>query len=284
MLPKIFDRAGTLKVVEKLTDGHPIHAGHVYIAPPDVHLLVEHGRLRLVRGPKENRHRPAIDPLFRSAAYSYGARVIGVILSGNLDDGASGLAAIKERGGISIVQDPAEAPFPEMPRNALKERRADYCLPVEQISPLLIRLVNEKARNHKKRAVSDRLEIENFIAEMKPPSIDDMKVLGKPVELSCPDCNGALWEIKEGKNIRYRCRVGHAFSMENLESGQAEQVEAALWAAVRSLEERATILRRLATEARKGKRPLAAQVFEKKYRDMEPAAQIIRNLLAKTPR
>jgi two-component system, chemotaxis family, protein-glutamate methylesterase/glutaminase len=281
MLPKIYGQTGTFRVVEKLEDGHPIQPGHLYIAPPDIHLLVEYGRVRLARGPKENRHRPAIDPMFRSAACVYGSRVIGVLLSGNLDDGTSGLVAIKECGGTTVVQDPEDALFPDMPRNALDGHAVDYCLPINQMSSLLTRLVAERPKMRKGDKIPRNVEIETSIAYMKPPSIDEMKMIGKPSAISCPECDGALWEIKEGNKTRFRCRVGHGYSQEALEEDQADKVENALWSAVRTLEERASILRGLAAEARKHNNPLTASVFEKKYQEIEPAAKTLRALLVK---
>ncbi|MDB6123055.1 MAG: CheB methylesterase [Pedosphaera sp.] len=284
VLPKILNRAGTLKVLERLNDGHPLRPGHVYVAPPDVHLLTERGQVRLISGPKENRHRPAIDPLFRSAAYEYGERVIGVLLTGNLDDGTSGLMAIKERGGIVVVQDPKDALYPDMPRNFLEQQKADYCLPLSEIGPLLAKLVKERGKKGKAKPVSKRLEIENGIAKLKPTNLDQMEVLGKPSSLTCPECDGGLWEIKEGKKLRFRCREGHAYSGESLIEGQSESVETALWAAVRALEERVTILQRLASQARERKHSHTEAIFEQKRRELEPAAKTIRAMLGKIPR
>jgi two-component system chemotaxis response regulator CheB len=280
LLPTIFNRIGTIRAVEEVTNGQPIRAGQLYVAPPDMHLMAEYGRLRLVRGPKENRHRPAIDPLFRSAAQAYGPRVIGALLTGNLDDGSAGLMAVKECGGITVVQDPLDALYPEMPRNALTQQNPDYCLPLRGIGPLLKGLVLERVNTRRNGHVPERVERETKIAEMTGP-MNDMKGLGKPSSLTCPECNGALWETKEGKMLRFRCHVGHAFSGESLDAGQAEELEAALWSAVRALEEREMLLQRLAQNARRQKHDLTAAEFEKRCREMAPAAKIIRSMLLK---
>jgi two-component system, chemotaxis family, protein-glutamate methylesterase/glutaminase len=280
MLPTILSRVGTLRTVEKVTNGQAIRPGHLYVAPPDMHLMVEDGHLRLVRGPKENRHRPAIDPLFRSAARAYGPQVIGTLLTGNLDDGSAGLMAVKACGGITVVQDPLDALYPEMPRNALTQQNPDYCLPLRGIGPLLKDLVMERANARRDGHVPERVERETEIAEMTGP-MNDMEGLGKPSTLTCPECNGTLWEIKDRKMLRFRCHVGHAFSGESLDAGQAEELEAALWSAVRSLEEREMLLRRLAQNARRQKHDLTAAEFEKRCREIAPAAKIIRSILLK---
>jgi|SRR5882724_1676203 len=142
VLPSILKHAGILNAQHPI-DQQKIEMGNIYVAPPDHHLLIEQGLIRVVRGPKENRHRPAIDALFRSAAIAYGAQVVGVVLTGALDDGTAGLLAIKQRNGIAIVQDPNDAIYPDMPRSALKHVAVDYCVPIAEIGPLLVRLVNE---------------------------------------------------------------------------------------------------------------------------------------------
>jgi len=249
LLPEIFSRATQLQVEQDLEDQEMLRSGHIYIAPPDCHLLVENRRVRLVRGPTENRHRPAIDPLFRSAAQAYGPRVIGVILSGTLDDGAAGLRAVKSCGGMTLVQDPKDALFPGMPMNAMKESKVDYCPTVAEMPGFIVDLVNRPVPKMRgRRSVAERLNHEAKIAEMKVP-LDSMEKLGHPSSLSCPHCNGVLWEIRDGKAVHFRCRVGHAFSPENLQSAQSEAVEEALWSAVRALEEKTALARKLAEHA-----------------------------------
>ncbi len=278
-LPQVFDRMTKLKVPHNLKDGEIIKPGHVYVAPPDYHLLVEPGRLRLVRGPTENRHRPAIDPLFRSAARAYGNRAVGVVLSGTLDDGAAGLWSIKQCGGTTIVQEPEDALYSGMPRSALDNVKPDYVLPVAEMAALLINLTDEK-RPSKKGCRNSRTSIETDVAEMRRP-MDQMEGLGKPSTLTCPQCQGALWELREGKLFRYRCRVGHAFTAETLEQAQTEQLEHALWSAVRALEEKASLLGKLGETAHQRKHDLAARQFEVRARELEPAVKVLREMLIK---
>jgi len=170
-----------------------------------------------------------------------------------------------------------------MPRNFLEQHKADYCLPLSQIGSLLAKLVNDRNGRRNAKPVSKRLEIEAGIAKLKPTNLEQMKVLGKPSPTACPECDGGLWEIKEGNQLRFRCREGHAYSAKSLVVGQRERVEAALWAAIRALEERVSILRRLANQARERKHSHTAAIFEQKTRELEPAAETIRAMLAMVP-
>lgn len=207
VLPKILSHAGPLPAVHP-QDGDAIEHGHIYVAPPDYHLLVERGRVRVIRGPRENRYRPAVDPLFRSAARAYGPRVVGVILSGMLDDGAAGLAAIHARGGIGVAQDPDDALFPGMPTSAMRHDHPTHIVPATEIGPLLTRLAHEPTREVEKAAVSEALEKETAIAALDMGAIGDPDKPGKPSVFGCPECGGVLWEMDEGPLPRYRCRVG----------------------------------------------------------------------------
>src|SRR5215204_2996760 len=216
MLPQILGRAGELPVAHAI-DGEKIEPRRVYVAPPDMHLLLEEQQVKLVHGPKENLHRPAIDALFRSAARVAGPRVIGVVLTGARDDGKVGMRAIKQRGGIAIVQDPAEAPFPSMPMKVMQEIKVDYSLPLREIAPLLNELARQTVEEEGRYPVRDDIEIEARIAEQRMESdelIASVEKLGKVSRLTCPDCHGALWEIHDQELLRYRCHVGHAFSAE----------------------------------------------------------------------
>src|SRR5918999_1917359 len=194
MLPDILSRAGKLEAKHP-ADGESIQTGKIYIAPPDRHLLLEPGRVRLAKGPKENRFRPADDPLFRSAAYAYGARVVGVVLTGALDDGTAGLWAIKDRGGIAVVQDPAEAEQPSMPSSALSNVQVDHCLPVSDIPALLLMLSQQSVEEESRATVSKDLEIETKIALGDDAAELDLKQLGQVSEFTCPDCHGTLIEL-----------------------------------------------------------------------------------------
>jgi len=214
----------------KVTSQSPIEAGHLYTSPPGRHLALHDGLVRAVAGPKENRFRPSIDVLFRSAASTHRERVVGVLLSGYLDDGVSGLGTIKEVGGIAIVQAPEDAHASALPENALNQLEIDYCLPAAKIPELLVELVNKNI---------DEQTTTAGISTM-PDSSNET-----PSRYTCPDCGGTLFEVVEGKVKRFRCRVGHAYSDRSLLSAQDERTENILWAAQRALEERADMLSRL---------------------------------------
>lgn len=243
MLPKILGRAGPLPA-KHAQDGEPIRPGQIFVAPPDRHLLLQDGTVRVKRGPRENRHRPAIDPLFRSAAKIYDSRVIGVILSGQLDDGAAGLHAIRSTGGIGIVQDPEDASAGQMPRSALLYGGADYVLPVDQIGAQITDLVNDCGRDAMKSEKSERENVHNDPTENLYVSRPN-EGHGVPSAFSCPECGGVLWELHEGELTRFRCRVGHAYSIASLAEEQTDGVENALWAGMRALEEKAALAARL---------------------------------------
>jgi two-component system, chemotaxis family, protein-glutamate methylesterase/glutaminase len=224
-LPNILARAGQLPAVHP-HDGEAVKRGRIYVAPPDHHLLLEPGRMRLSGGPKENRTRPAINPLFRSAANAYDGRVTGVVLTGTLDDGVAGLAEIKRQGGVAIVEDPATALFPAMPQSALQRVEVDYVTPVHGIGPLLSRLAITERKGKKKK--------------------EDMK--RTPTALTCPECRGPITEERQGKIVEYACRVGHRYSPLAMEDEHHETVERSLWASIVALEEAADIAEKLAPE------------------------------------
>ena len=281
LLPSIIGRESALKVAHA-EDSERIRRGRVYVAPPDQHLIIEDGYVRLVHGPKENLHRPSIDALFRSAARWAGPRVTGVVLTGARDDGKVGMRAIKQRGGIAIVQDPFEAPFPSMPMSVMQEIDVDYSLPLREIAPLLYKLAQEHVEEEGRYPVPDEIEIESRIAEQKMEGdelIASVERLGRISKLTCPDCHGALWEINDQEMLRYRCHVGHAYSAEALSEGQSQMLDVALWSAVRALEEQMVLARRMVERARKARHDRAASVFEKRAREAEQHSSAIRQLL-----
>ena len=280
LMPGILSRSGSLKAVHP-RDGEAIQQGCIYVAPPDLHLLVEQEHVHLLRGPKENRHRPAIDPLFRSAAAAYGPRVVGVVLTGSLDDGTAGLLAIKRLGGVAIVQDPEDALYPSMPLNALRHVNVDYKLPVSEIGPLITHLAYEPVDKEGAYHVPEEMEIEMRIAEMNMNALNNGEHAGTPSVFSCPECGGVLWEIKDGELARFRCRVGHAYSIESMMAAQSERVEEALWAALKTLEESVSLSRRLADQARERGQDWLAQRFEEKLQDAQQRAEMIRSALFK---
>jgi len=221
VLPRILNRAGPLPAAHARHE-EVIQPGRIYVAVPDHHLLLHSGVVHVVRGPKENHCRPAIDPLFRSAAVAYGPRVIGVILSGSLGDGTAGLLTVKQRGGVAIVQDPVDALFPEMPRTALEYINADYVLPTAEIAPMLVRLAHEPVAEILSQIVSNNDKLEIALAEANMATIENEGRPSAPSVYACPDCGGTLWELQDGDLLRFRCRTGHAFSAESLLSVQAE--------------------------------------------------------------
>ena len=243
-LPEILSKAGNLTAAHA-RDGEPIARGRIYVAPPDRHLLIEPGEVRITKGPKENRFRPAIDPLFRSAAYAYGPRVIGVVLTGALDDGTAGLWAIKDRGGITVVQDPDDAEQRSMPWTALNNVEVDYCLRVTEIAKVLVTLTQGLIGPERGSLVSDKLGIETKISLGHDAADLDVTQLGKLSEFSCPECHGTLIEIMDGKLQRYRCHTGHAFSEASLLAELTDSVEELLWNSIRAIEERIRLLKHL---------------------------------------
>ena len=282
-LPDILSAAGPLPAAHA-ENGDAIDTGRIYVAPPDMHLLLEHGRVRVVHGPKENRHRPAIDPLFRSAALAYGPRVVGVVLSGILDDGSAGLAAIHSQGGTTIVQDPAEAVFSQMPRSALKRLEVDHCLRLPAIAALITRLSREPVREGVSRLTPAALEKESRVALLDPDVLEDEEKPGKPSPFTCPECSGVLWGIEEGDALRFRCRVGHAYSSESMVEAQGESLERALWTALRMLEERIALLKRIEEDAVRRSLSGLAKTYEERREEAEKNAASLRQALLRNPK
>ncbi len=271
-LPSILGRAGHLPVKHPEASER-IRKGWVYTAPPDRHMVVNDSSVHLLQGPRENGYRPAIDVLFRSAARSFGRRVVGVVLTGNLDDGTAGLAAIKSAGGMALVQDPAEADYPGMPRSAIENVAVDHVVPLDRVAELLVRLVNEP--------IAD-FTVPSFLAGEEELG-QSGQLHGTPSGFTCPDCGGGLWELSEAGLTRYRCRTGHAFSPESLLDAQGRSREEAMWAAVRSLEEMADLARRM--EARMHERGLhyAEGRYSTRAAEAERHAMVLRETLSNRP-
>jgi two-component system chemotaxis response regulator CheB len=281
LLPTILDRVSPLAVAQAI-DGEKIQHGRIYVARPDFHLLVKRDFIRVIRGPKENRYRPAVDPLFRSAALAYGPRAVGVILTGALDDGTVGMRALKSRGGICVAQDPNEALYSGMPSSAIENTKVDYILPLAEIAPLLSQLVTKEAEDEGAYPVSDELKTESEIAEQEMNSeqmIASVEKLGKTSAFTCPECHGTLWELHDGELLRYRCHVGHAYTADNLEAQQSEALEDALWSGLRALEEKVALARRMAARAHERKNYRSAESFQKKAAIASQHAEIMRNIL-----
>ena len=277
MLPEILSRAGNLPA-SHASNGQAIRAGHIYVAPAGFHLTVRDGRMIVTRGAREHGHRPAIDPLFRSAAVAYGKRAIGVILSGLLDDGTVGLRDIKRAGGTAIVQDPRDTEWPSMPQSALNHVAVDYSVPAAQIGTLLQQLVRDARRSGGAMSNEDENLASEELRELTTHQ-DERQHPGEPSPYSCPECGGVLWELRDGELLRFRCRVGHAYTNETLTSEQALVVEHALWSALRALEEQAAVRRRMAERARRNGRTTSAERFDERARELDEQAQQVRNLV-----
>lgn len=277
-LARILDRTGPLPATVA-ENGEPPRPGHIYVAPPDRHLMLERAQLRLFYGPRENGHRPAVDALFRSAALHYGPRVVGLVLSGALDDGAVGLAALAARGGLAVVQDPAEALQPSMPLAAIEAAHPDHVVSVTTMPALLEKLCREEIDPEAGAAPSLVLEMETAMALVHQVPLPDKEHPGEPSGYSCPDCGGGLFGIEEAGVIRFRCRVGHAWSPDSLVAEQALAMENALWKALRVLDEKAELCRKLAKQSRERGKQLSAARFEESEREARSAAGPIRELL-----
>jgi two-component system, chemotaxis family, protein-glutamate methylesterase/glutaminase len=279
-LAQVLDRAGPLRAVDA-EDGAPLERGRIYVAVPDYHLLLEPNHIRVVTGPKENRNRPAVDVLFRSAAKVYGPRVVGVVLSGALDDGTAGLIAIKVRGGVAVVQDPAEAFTDGMPRSAMRYLEVDHVVPSPALGRLIGKLAGETVDVDDAPPPTPDMVSETRIAKLDPRSQDPNGETkpGVQSEVSCPDCRGVLWEIQEGDLLRFRCRTGHAYSPETLLQAEGEGIETALWEALRSIEERLALRRRLIEQARERRLHSLVKHFEEQANESEAAVQTLRKLL-----
>ena len=276
ILHEILAREGALPAVGA-RDWEDIQMGTIYVAPPDRHLVLDpSGYTRLTKGPKENRFRPAVDPLFRSAARAFGPRVTGVVLTGGLDDGTAGLLAIKQRGGLAVVQDPDDALVPSMPLNAKRHVAVDYSLPLVEIAPLLVRLSAESAEEEGAYPVSDELDIEVKIAKEDKALDAGVMKLGELSPFTCPECHGTLLQKKEGNFLRYRCHTGHAFSMNSLLAELTDNIEDTLWTAVRSMQESIMLMRHLSQHLGGSGELAMAELFLQKAQEAERRADFVR--------
>jgi len=278
LLDAILSRAGKLPATNAV-NGERLRPGHVYVAPPDFHLVIEPGVVRVTKGPRENRFRPAIDPLFRSAAQVYGPGAIGVILTGSLDDGTDGLSAIKGLGGCAIVQDPMEALFPSMPQHALDHVEVDYVLPLTQIVPTLLRLTSVPIEPGAPTEVPERLQVEVNIAMERNPFDAGLERIGKPSDFACPECHGVLLEFKDGARTKFRCHTGHAYSIASLLAAISEGIEDSLWSAVRALEEGQLLMTRMAEHVKASHNSADAQELIDRANEARNQSEAIRKLV-----
>ena len=276
VLPTILARNGALDAAHP-ADGELLLHRRIYVAPPGRHLLIKRRTIRAVNGPHENGHRPSVDPLFRTAARAHRRRVMGVVLSGSLDDGTAGLATIKALGGAALVQDPADALFAGMPNSAIENVPVDFVGPIEAIARELVRRTELLSADLLEEPVSDDDELD--AVEMDRGTSDPETWNAVPSQFTCPECHGSLWEVLDGKLVRYRCRTGHAFSPDTLASEQTQYIEEALFTALRALEENGALLRRLAGNATGRGQDRTAHRFSSNAEAVEARAKIIRDAL-----
>ncbi len=289
-LATILDRAGSLPSAVA-SDGEPLLEGRIYVPPSDHHVLVHRGRVRLSHAPRENGHRPAIDPLFRSAARSYGEAATGVVLCGLLDDGSAGLLAIRRAGGASVVLDPDTCVFADMPRNAVAVARPDHVLPIDEIAATVERLVRGSTAGNLldlagMRAMERSTNGDQEAGTMAPPNDepwgDDQP--GRPSGFTCPECHGVLWEIEQPADVPlFACRIGHRVSAETLLELRYDEIENALWASVRALEEQASLATRLSDRATTRRDNAVADRFRRRADEARRQADVVR-ALATLPR
>lgn len=290
-LPDILSRAGALPAAHAL-DGELLQNGRVYIAPPNYHLLLEDGAVRLSLGPRVNHTRPAVDPLFLSAARIYGPRVIGIVLSGMLDDGTAGLQEIKAQGGVAVIQDPQEALFRSMPQSALEHAAADYVLPVSEMGAILRRLTQGQEQTQGQKQIQPQAPpeqegldamtdgtpaeeaVEEDIAAQEQGERDGMLTV-----YTCPECGGSLWQANAGTLVRFRCHTGHVLSGTTLFAEQTENIEKSLWYAVRSLRDKARLARQLAHDAWERGAALTAERFEEKGQLNNAHAEVVERMI-----
>ncbi|HKU44437.1 MAG TPA: chemotaxis protein CheB [Polyangiales bacterium] len=282
VLPRLLARAGRLPG-RHAEQGQTIEQGRFYVAPPDHHLLVRpNGTIHLGRGATENGHRPAIDPMFRSAARAFGPRVIGMVLSGSLDDGTAGLLAVKLSGGLALVQDPAEALHSSMPASALENVEVDAVGSVDELARRLVELVGQPTDSAEGAMATELEETGDEVAspEDGTPALAEAELHGAtPSAFTCPDCSGVLWELREKHLVRYRCRVGHAYLPRALTAAQAERVEESLWIALRTLRESSALSKRLAERARERRMLQVAATYDARVAEASRRAEVIEDVL-----
>lgn len=276
-LPAVLGRSSCLPVVHP-ADGEVIRPGRIYVAPPDRHLAIENSHVHLSRNASENGHRPAVDVLFRTAAQAYGTRVVGVVLTGNLDDGTVGLVAIKQCGGATVVQDPEDADYPGMPESALANVEVDHVLPLGDIGPLIRELI-EQPRPAGPWTCADVEKEPDAMGVSSDQNHGNAELPGEPAGLTCPDCGGSLFENKGEQPVHFRCRTGHAYSPESLLAKQSDSVEAALWAALRALEENAALARRMEKRFRSSGIPRSGERYSRRAHDADQHASVLRSIL-----
>lgn len=282
VLDRILGRVSRLPV-SFVRGGEELAPGRIWIAPPDRHLMVVDDRLLLTRGPRENSLRPSIDVLFRSAARALGQRVISVVLSGMLDDGTAGSLAVGARGGAVLVQDPDEAAYPGMPQSVVATVAGAQRAGVDGLAAEVDRLCRTPVARVEHEEASEVLTMEVELAAMEESAVQAAERPGVPAGFGCPECFGSMFQIEDSGMLRFRCRVGHAWTAAGLLAKQAEAMEAALWVALRSLEEKAALSRQLADRAVERGSTLTALRFQEQAQDTSRSADQVRHLIESMP-
>ncbi|HEY1141202.1 MAG TPA: chemotaxis protein CheB [Lysobacter sp.] len=278
ILPELLMRSGRNPAMHARS-GLSIEPGQIYVAPPDHHMLVVGNEIRLTREAKENHARPAIDPLFRSAAISMGSRVIGVVLSGRLDDGTAGLQAIKACGGLAVVQEPADAEAPDMPASASANVAVDHYVTRQTLAGTLRRLVDEPISSPRVAAPPELIQ-EFQLSLGEGDAMEQLDAIGRTSKITCPDCNGVLWEINNSHPPRYRCHTGHAYTQRTLEHTQGTRTDEALWKALRALQEREELLSTMADACRGRSDADEAQRLEAEAEHVKTHAQQLQRMVS----
>ncbi len=283
VLPEILSRTGHLLATHAI-DSEPFHPGHIYLAPPDYHLLLAEGqRMRVNRGPRENHHRPAVDPLFRSAAKFYGRRVIAVVLSGSLNDGAAGLLAVRAAGGIAVIQDPSDAKVSSMPTNAARIAGVDYSVPLDRLGSLLVQLTSQPFSSPGGSSMTDPIEkLPEMVDAVMSEQVRNER-RGHVSVYTCPECGGALWQVDESQLVQFRCHVGHVYNGETLFEDQGSSLEAALWTAVRTFKERHLLAQQLAQQEKRRGDAAAAALYQEQAEQAERYGEAIQQYILSTP-
>lgn len=279
LLPRVFAPHSKLPVLHA-KDGAPIETGKIFVAPADYHLMIDGQHMRLVRSAKENHARPAIDPLFKSAALTFRRRVIGVILTGDLDDGTIGLQAVKTYGGTAIVQDPDEADVASMPLSASRYVSVDHCLRLAEIAPALARLAGQSSPEVESMNDNEAIRMENQFTLTGRVDEKEMDAIGTRDTQTCPECGGTLWTIDGSNPPRFRCHTGHAYTAQSMVEEQKAFTEQAVWAAVRALHERHTLMKRLAAGARDHGFQSQAEEYEAGAASAAEHAEALRKMIA----
>ncbi|MES2704200.1 MAG: chemotaxis protein CheB [Bacteroidota bacterium] len=277
ILPQVLNKQNTLLAAHAY-DKEPIKPGRIYVAPPDHHMLIDNDRIRLSKGPKENHFRPAVDPLFRSAAYHYASRVIGVVLSGALDDGSAGLWTVKQYGGLAVVQDPHDADVPSMPQNAMRAVAIDHVAAISEMASLLTRLSQQEAglANNNDMNELRKTKLEIGIALEDGDNSKELFKTGELTPYTCPECHGTLAAIKEGNGMRFRCHTGHAFSADSLLTLLTENVGDLLWTTIRSMQESIALLNHMGDHFAEANARKEAALYFRKANEVKERLELVR--------